>query len=164
MSENETVMNPVDDTTVTEPVNDTTEVVTEPVSDTTATETMNDVIEAVMDEIDDLNLFSTIRRGALGTGAGLCCEVGPSTPQEVYLDKDMYLPIDLTINGKHGNLETLSEAMNSIHGLARLKSYPSGTGWKIVDIRNGTMPQVIGREDNNAWVMASSLIIKVYFE
>lgn len=125
---------------------------------------INEVIEAVMDLIDLLVLFSPIRRGALGTGAGICCEIGPSTPQEVYLDKDLYLPIDLTINGKHANLETLSEDMNKIHTLASRKVYPSGTGWKIVDIQNGSMPQVIGREDNNDWLMASSLNIMVYFE
>lgn len=125
---------------------------------------INEVIQEVMDLIDLLGLFSPIRRGALGTGAGICCEIGPSTPQEVYLDKDLYLPIDLTINGKHANLETLSEDMNKIHTLASRKTYPSGTGWKIVDIQNGSMPQVIGREDNNDWLMASSLNIMVYFE
>jgi len=40
-------------------------------------------------------------------------------------------------------------------------SYPSGNGWKVVDIQTMTEPQVIGREDNGQWMMASSLLVKV---
>ena len=52
--------------------------------------------------------------------------------------------------------------MNLIHEtLTMLTNYPSDTDWEIVDITAGTEPQVIGREDSNAWIMASSLIVKV---
>ena len=97
------------------------------------------------------------------TGAGLCCEVGPSTPSEVYLSKDAYIPVDLTINGKHHNLMTLSDTMNGIHSaLTRAKTYPSADHWEIVDIATATLPQVLGREDNNDWLMASSLSVRIY--
>lgn len=131
-------------------------------SEPTSTTIINQAIEAVMELIDGLSLFSTIRRGALGTEDGLCCEIGPSSPDEVYLDKNKYTPIDLTINGKHNNLQTLSDAMNLIHeNLTMLTSYPSGTDWHIVDISTMTEPQVIGREDEGQWLMASSLWVKV---
>lgn len=124
---------------------------------------INSAIEAVMDLIDGLGLFTTISRGALGTGNDLVCEVAPSSPSEVYLDKNQYIVLDLTINGRHDNLQTLSEAMNTIHeNLTMLTSYPSGTNWQIVDITTYTEPQMIGREDNNRWMMASSLAVKVY--
>ena len=126
---------------------------------------INEAVEAVMDMIDSLGLFSEIRRGALGTGAELCCEVGPSFPDNLYLDKAVYLPIDLTINGKHSDLETLSNAMNTIHhSLTSAKEYSTGTDWRITDITNGSMPQIVGREDDNSWMMASSLMVKVYIE
>ena len=133
-------------------------------SETTARKSIiNAAVEAVMDLIDNLDLFSLISRGALGTGDGITCEVGPTSPEEVYLDKNQYIPIDLTINGKHTDLEILSDSMNLIHeSLTMAKSYPSDTEWKIVDITTQTEPQVIGREDNNAWMMASSLAVKVY--
>jgi hypothetical protein len=116
-----------------------------------------------MDLIDGLDLFSPITRGALGTGNGLACEIAPSAPDEVYLDKNQYIPLDLTINGKHSNLQILSESMNRIHQeLTMLRQYPEGDDWKIVDISTMTEPQIIGREDNNSWMMASSLIIKIY--
>ena len=124
---------------------------------------INRSIESVMDLIDDLDLFTTISRGALGTGNDLCCELAPSAPEEVYLDKNKYLILDLTINGKHTNLQTLTDAMNKIHEeLTFMKEYPSESDWQMVDITTLTEPQVIGREDSNAWMMASSLAVKVY--
>lgn len=129
----------------------------------TASESIiNRVVENVMDLIDAMDLYSTISRGALGTGNSLCCEVAPSSPDEVYLSKNQYIILDLTINGKHTNLQTLTDSMNMIHEtLTFMKSYPLESDWKIVDIQTMTEPQVIGREDNNAWIMASSLAVKV---
>lgn len=130
-----------------------------------STTVINQAVEAVMDLIDGLSLFASIYRGALGTGDGLCCEVGPSSPASVYLDKNKYLPIDFVINGKHENLETLTEAMNKIHeSLTMMTTYPAGENWHIVDISTMTEPQIIGREDSNQWVMASSLYVKVCTE
>jgi len=120
-------------------------------------------IESVMDLIDSMDLFPAITRGALGTGRTITCEVAPSAPDEVYLDKNQYIVIDLTINAKSGNLQTLSDGLNMIHqNLTMLKAYPKTEQWEIVDITTLTEPQVIGREDNNDWLMASSLGVKVY--
>ena len=123
---------------------------------------INSAVEAVMDLIDALGLFSLIYRGALGTNDGLSCEIGPISPEAVFIDKNKYIPVDLTINGKHENLETLSNAMNSIHeSLSFLQTYPSGADWKIVDITTLSEPQVIAREDSGQWIMASALTVKV---
>ena len=123
---------------------------------------INQAIEAVMDEIDALSLYAPITRGALGTGDCLSCEIGPTSPEAVWLDKNKYIPIDLTINGKHSNLETLSDTMNLIHeNLTMMRSYPSGSEWEIVDIATQTEPQVIGREQDNRWMMASALSVRV---
>lgn len=123
---------------------------------------INAAIEAVMDLIDALGLYANISRGALGINEGLCCEIGPTSPDSVFLDKNQYIPIDLTINGKHDNLQTLSEAMNTIHeSLTMMTEYPYGDNWGIVDITTMTEPQVIGRESSNNWVMASALLVKV---
>ena len=124
---------------------------------------INLAIESVMDLINALWLFANISRGALGTGNGLCCEIGPTSPETVFLDKHQYIPVDLTINGKHDNLQTLSDAMNKIHeSLTMAFSYPSGNGWEIVDITTMTEPQVIGKEQDNRWMMASAVNVKVY--
>lgn len=123
---------------------------------------LNQAIEAVMDLIDALSLFAPITRGALGTGDSLSCEIGPTSPETVWLDKNKYIPVDLTINGKHGNLQTLSDSMNLIHeNLTMMREYPTGSEWQIVDIATLTEPQVIGREQDNKWMMASALTIRV---
>lgn len=132
---------------------------------TTVKSIINKAVESVMDLIDALGLFATITRGALGTKSGLCCEIAPTTPDEVYLDKNKYIPIDLTINGKNENLETLSDAMNAIHeNLTFLKEYPAGTDFHIVDIATITEPQVIGRDEYGLWLMASNLSVRIVTE
>ena len=115
-----------------------------------------------MDMIDALSLFAEITRGALGTGDTLSCEVGPTTPQTVWLDKNQYIPVDLMINGKHSDLQTLSDALNTIQeSLTMMTDYTSGDKWQITDIATLTEPQIIGREQDNRWMMASALQIKV---
>lgn len=122
-------------------------------------------VEAVMDLIDALGNFAVITRGALGTGAGLTCETAPSVPSEVYYSKDSYTPLTLALNGKHSDLQVLSNTLNNIvDTLTRRKSYPAGDGWQIVDITAGNLPRVIGREANNDWIMAGDLIVKIYRE
>lgn len=123
---------------------------------------LNQAVEAVAGLINALGLFADIHRGALGTGNDLSCEIGPTSPESVFLDKNKYIPVDLTINGKHPDLHVLSEAMNKIHeSLTMRRTYPSGNSWQIVDITTATEPQVIERESEGAWLMASSLNVKV---
>ena len=124
---------------------------------------LNAAIESVMDLIDAMGNFALITRGALGIDNGLCCEVAPSNPETVYLDKNAYFPITLALNGKHSNLQTLSDTLNNIMDtLTRRTTYPTGNGFQIVDITNSIMPHVIGREDNNTWLMACDIIVKIY--
>lgn len=124
---------------------------------------INAAIEAVMDMIDGLGNFAVITRGALGTGNGLACEIAPSSPQETYMDKNTFVPLTLALNGKNTDLQVLSDTLNNIiDTLTRRTAYPAGDGWEIVDITSGNLPRIIGREDNNAWLMAGDLIIKIY--
>ena len=94
-------------------------------------------MDTVCDLIDALGLFALIKRGALGTGNGLSCGLAPTSPDEVYFDKNQTITLDFTINGKHDDLQTLSDAMNKIHEeLTKKTSYPDGQGWQITDIRD----------------------------
>ena len=127
----------------------------------TSTSIINLAVESIAALINALSLFANISRGAMGTGNCLVCEVGPTTPETVWLDKNKYIPLDLTINGKHSSLRTLSDAMNMIHeSLTMMTDYPSGSTWEITDIATLTEPQVIGRESND-WIMASALTVKI---
>ena len=119
-------------------------------------------VEAVMDLIDGMNNFAPITRGALGTGNGISCEIAPSVVEAVFMDKGAYIPLTLAINGKHSSLETLSDTLNNIcDTLTRLTAYPSGNGWQIVDITYGSLPQIIGRETDNRFLMNCDIVIKI---
>ena len=125
---------------------------------------INEAIEAVIGLMNATKPFAKVTRGSLPTGQGIVCEIGPTTMNTLYWDKNTFIPLDITLNGKHKNLQILSDAMNNIHSaLTRATSYPSGVGWQITDIANNTLPQKIGREENNEWLMASSLSVKLYW-
>lgn len=129
----------------------------------TSTSVVNLAVEAVMDMIDAMNPFAAITRGALGTGNGLCCEIAPTNTDTVFMDKESYIPLTLALNGKHDDLRVLSDTLNNIMDtLSRKKSYTEGNGFQIVDITCGNHPRVIGREDNNSWLMACDIVIKIY--
>ena len=110
-----------------------------------------------------MDYFAVITRGALGIENSLSCEIAPSVPESVFMDKNSYIPLTLALNGKHSNLQTLSDTLNNIMDtLTRAKTYTDGNGFEIVDITGGNLPRVIGREDNNQWVMACDLVVKIY--
>lgn len=124
---------------------------------------LNNAIEAVMDMIDAMDNFAKIERGALGIDNGLTCEIAPSMVDTVFMDKNTYIPLTLALNGKHNDLQVLSDTLNNIMDtLTRKKSYTDGNGFEIVDITNGNLPRIIGREDNGQWLMACDLVIKIY--
>ena len=130
---------------------------------TASTSVLNLAVEAVMNMIDAMNNFAEITRGALGIGNCLSCEIAPSMVDSVFMDKNSYIPLTLALNGKHDNLQTLSDTLNNIMDtLTRKTSYADGDGFEIVDITSGNLPRVIGREDNNQWVMACDIVVKIY--
>ena len=126
---------------------------------------IDSAVESVIAMMNALEPFATVTRGALPTGNGIVCEVAPSYNSENYLDKGARIQIDLTLNAKHSNLQTLSNALNEIHdALTKIhdhSGYPSDTGWQVIDIWTSVYPRIIGRESDNAWIMASSLIVNL---
>lgn len=122
-------------------------------------------IEATIAMMNALHPFATVTRGALPTGSGITCEISPANNAEIYLDKGARIQVNLTLNGKHPNLQMLSDTLNDIHDeLTKIHDpagYPSGTGWQIVDMWTYTYPRLIGREGDNTWVMASTLIVNL---
>lgn len=128
-----------------------------------ATSVLNVAVEWVINAINAMGNFATMSRGALGTADGLACEIAPSMVSEVYHDKNSFIPLTLALNGKHSNLQTLSDTLNNIMDtLTRAKAYADGNGWEIVDITGGNLPRIIGREDNGSWLMACDLVVKIY--
>lgn len=130
-----------------------------------AANAQNEVLEETIRLMNETGAFAKVTRGALPTGNGITCEISPSMVLHNFLDKESVIPLEITLNGKHANLRTVTEAMNKIHlWLTRKRAYPAGIGWQIVDIRNGMMPEIIGREQNNEWLLASTLTVLYYWK
>ena len=98
---------------------------------------INEAVEDVISMMNETAVFFPVRRGALTIGNSISCEVGPSAPLSHYLNKDVYVPVDLTLNGKHADLRTVTEAMNEIHYNLKRRSL-SGPGGRLWTSR---MPQ-----------------------
>lgn len=149
---------------ILEPVETTEEPTPEtPAQPPASTSVLNLAVESVISMIDAMGNFAAMKRGALGSGNGLTCEIAPSMVDSVFMDKNSYVPLTLALNGKHKNLQTLSDTLNNIiDTLTRKTSYADGNGFEIVDITSGNLPRVIGREPDNAWLMACDLVIKIY--
>lgn len=125
---------------------------------------LSQVVEAVIGLMNDTQPFAQVTRGALPAGQGITCEVGPGSSGTLHMDKNMVIPMQIVVNGKHPNERILADALGKIHyALTRARSYPSGDGWQIVDIKNYSPPAKIGREDNNDWLMASTLLVEFYW-
>ena len=155
-------MTEINESTIVEPGADPTPT-PEPTPVPTSTSKINLAIESVINLINAMDNFATMTRGALGTVKGLSCEVAPSYMTEVYLDKNVYIELTLALNGKHDDLRVLMDTVNNIMDtLTRTKSYPSGNGWEIVDITNGNLPRIIGREENNLWLVACDITVKIF--
>jgi hypothetical protein len=123
------------------------------------------VMLAVIDLMNDTQPFAPVTRGALGAGNSIVCEIGPTGADAVFMDKNSLIPLDVTLNGKHRRLKVVTDAMNRIHlRLTRARTDPAGIGWQIVDIRNGMLPEIIGREQNNDWLLASSLTVLYHWK
>ena len=52
-----------------------------------ASSVINQVLEAVIGLMNATTPFATVTRGALPTGPGLVCEIGPSSPETVHMDR-----------------------------------------------------------------------------
>lgn len=129
-----------------------------------ATSALGQAVEAVIGLMNATHPFAAVTRGALPTGTGLTCEPAMGGLVELHMDKNTVVPLHVVLNGKHHDMRVLSDAMNGIHSaLTRAKAYPSGESWQIVDIENYSIPSVIGREDNNDWLMAGTLLVKIYW-
>ena len=128
-----------------------------------STSVLNNAVEAVMNMIDDMGNFALITRGALGIDNGISCEIAPSMVDSVFMDKNSYIPLTLALNAKHNDLQVLSDTLNNIMDtLTRKTVYTEGDGFEIVDITSGNLPRIIGREDNNQWLMACDLVVKIF--
>jgi len=107
--------------------------------------------------------YTTIDPGPLPTGNGLAIYPGPGYNQEKYFDRGGTYRVSIVLNGKDDDLGDVLPALSTIHkNLSRSKTYPTDTGWEIINIETGTAPHYIDREESGAWLCGSILTVEFY--
>lgn len=126
---------------------------------------VDEVMEAVIALAQATGPFAVIRRGPLDVGNAIGMELGPSGPESIFLTKNTVNALDVVLNGKHADMAVLSAALNRIHHrLTRAKAYPTARGWQMTNIRTTSLPRLIGREEDNSWLMGSALSVTFFYK
>jgi len=124
-----------------------------------------DMLDSVITLIDtNLSLYALVTIGSLPVINGIAAYIGAGAPTESHLDRGSINEIYVTVNAKHAAQDTALDALSDIQlYLTRLKAYPAGTDWQMLNIETGTVPNYIGTEDNGSQYLYGSILrIKFY--
>lgn len=125
---------------------------------------MTDFLDALIDLAEATQPFAHIRRGPLTSASSISMEAAESSISR-HMDRNEAVRTAVVINAKHPDMTIAYEAIMAIQRkLTRLPEFPSGDGWRIVDVWADDFPRLIGREDDNTWLYATSLTASIYYK
>lgn len=125
---------------------------------------VNDVLLAVLAASQIEGLYAPVKIGAMPADNGIAMYVGSAGPDNVYMDKSAAYQITLTLNAKHRDAETASDALNNIHAaLTMKKQVPACSSAQITAIETIMAPFYQGREERDQNLYSSSIRVKFYF-
>lgn len=127
--------------------------------------TLDFILDAIIEELEKhLALYSRIKVGSLPQRGGIAMYVGSGAPQSVFMDKGTLNTIYATANAKSKGQKQATAALEQIHSyLTRIKEYPSGEDWQIIDVSTSSAPSLIGQECDGDYLYGSILQIKFYY-
>lgn len=123
---------------------------------------MTSVFDAVVKMVADLNLYASPIVGAMPTENGIAMQISTGANDTTFLEKDIVVGFSVVLNGKHSSQQKVLDDLNKAHeALTMTKDYPSGDHWQVCDIRSDSLPNYIGREDNQ-YLYGSALRVRAY--
>lgn len=123
----------------------------------------NNVLLSVIQMMQEVELYAPVVIGALPADNGISCTVSTGAPSSVFLEKGMAYQMDVVLNGKHSDQQTVSDTLNNIHlALTKTKRYPNTSDFQITNIESVSLPSYLDREENKQFLYGSSLLIKFY--
>ncbi len=123
----------------------------------------NPVLLAVIALAQATNPYATIVIGALPADNSISMTVSGGYDTTRFLSRNAVTRLDVVCNGKHADQQAVSDALNAIHAaLTRAASYPSGTGWQILNITTSALPSYIEKQDNGQYLYGSALTVEYY--
>jgi len=114
----------------------------------------------------EAGLYASIVFGSDPPYNGICMIQGAGFPDEKHLDTGMLYRLPVLLNGKNESQELLLEDLTAIHAVLTKRNDFSELNTdevQVVAIRTTSLPQIIGREQNNQWIAGSSLEISFYW-
>ena len=127
---------------------------------------IGEVIDNIADAADSLGLYANIVYGSDPPENGICMSQSAGFPTETHLNKGMIYELPVVLNGKHIDQQTVIDALTSIHeALTKVTDYTgySTDSVQVVAIETTAIPSVIGREQNNQWIVGSSFVVYFYW-
>lgn len=97
---------------------------------------------------------------------GICMVRNGGYTPEVHLDKNAMYSVPVLLNGKNTNLQTVLDRLTAVHAaLTKHANYSdvSTDAVQVVAITTTAAPSVIGREQNNQWIVGSSFDVYFYW-
>lgn len=98
---------------------------------------------------------------------GICMIPTPGTPSSTFFDKGMIVKMPVILNGKHEDQRLLLDDLTAIHEvLTKRRNYSdlSTEAVQVTNIASMSLPQIIGREQNNQWICGSTLEVSFYWK
>lgn len=124
------------------------------------------LMNAVVDLAETVNPYAPIVFGSDPPENGICMIQNGGFPPDIHLNKGMVYELPVLLNGKHENQATVLTTLSNIHtALTKRTNYADlrNDAIQVVDIETDAFPAVVGREQNNQWVVGSSLRISFYW-
>ena len=124
---------------------------------------LNDILLAVIGLAQATEPYAAIVVGALPADNGITMTYGAGGVDTTFMTKGICYDLDIALNGKHSNAQTVSDALNNIHqALTQATSYPRTENYQITDISTISTPSYLDREQNSQILYGSSLRVKAY--
>ena len=109
-------------------------------------------------------VYSNVIVGAMPPHNGVAAQVSTGATDTTFLNKGLEIGLSIVLNGKHENQQTVYDTLNFIHeSLVMTKDYPNTDDFQIVDIRTDSLPNYIGREDNE-YLYGSALRVRGFIK
>ena len=115
-------------------------------------------------EINSLGLYASATINTMPAANGISLYCGAGAPTDEFFDRGKEHELYVTVNAKNAAWSDALNALDAIHRhLTRLKSYPSGADYKILNISTGTAPNYIGPDSSGKQELYGSILkIKFY--
>lgn len=127
---------------------------------------IGDLMDKIVTAAETTGPYANIVFGSDPPLNGICMIQNGGYMPEQHLDRNAMFSLPVLLNGKHQNQQTVLDALTAIHAvLVKRDDYNdvSTDDVQVVNITTTAAPSVIGREQNNQWIIGSSFDVYFYW-